>query len=216
MTDTIAMPYLLKNPSRIVENSYATLASDEAVQKTMLALKKNGIDSFVFNSDKEVRKKISELIPEQSEVMNMRSLTLETLGADKEIMNSGKYNSVRNKLKAIDQNTKRILVSVPDYSIGSVHAVTETGEILIASATGSQLAAYAYGSGKVIWVVGTQKIVKDQSEGMKRIKEYCLPLEDERAKKAYNQPSKIGKTLIIASETPGRLTLLFIKQKIGF
>ncbi|OFY86416.1 MAG: hypothetical protein A3F72_11500 [Bacteroidetes bacterium RIFCSPLOWO2_12_FULL_35_15] len=201
---------------KLLENKYSKLANDEAIRKTMEALLKNGITSFVFVTVDEVKKKLFELLPENAEVMDMTSVTLKKLGISDEIFNSGKYDSLRKKLGSLDDKLRRKLSCVADFSIGSVHAVTLNGEILIASATGSQLAAYAYGSGKVIWIVGTQKIVKDREEGMKRLYEYCLPLENERAKKVYKSPSKMGKILTINSETPGRLTILFIKQNIGF
>ena len=97
-----------------------------------------------------------------------------------------------------------------------MHAVTEDGKVIIASATGSQLPAYAYGSSHVIWVVGSQKIVKDLDEGMKRVYEYVLPLENERAKKAYGG-SSINKLLIFNKEgTAGRITMIIVKEKLGF
>ena len=82
----------------------------------------------------------------------------------------------------------RKLCAAPDFTVGSVHAVSEDGHLLIASNTGSQLPAYAYSAGKVIWVVGAQKIVKDLDEGMKRLREYVLGLETVRARKAYGLP----------------------------
>lgn len=201
---------------KLLENKYSKLANDEAIRKTMEALLKNGITSFVFVTVDEVKKKLFELLPENAEVMDMTSMTLKKFGISDEIFNSGKYDSLRKKLSTLDDKLRRKLSCVADFAIGSVHAVTLNGEILIASATGSQLAAYAYGSGKVIWIVGTQKIVKDREEGMKRLYEYCLPLENERAKKVYKSPSRMGKILTINSDTPGRLTILFIKQNIGF
>jgi hypothetical protein len=89
--------------------------------------------------------------------------------------------------------------------------------VLIASNTGSQLPAYVYGARHVIWVVGTQKIVKDVSEGMQRIWEYCLPLEDERAREAYGVGSAVNKLLIIHGEVrPNRITVIFVKAVLGF
>ena len=62
---------------------------------------------------------------------------------------------------AMDRQTQgaemRRMGAGPDIAIGSVHAITEQGEVFIASASGSQLAAYAFGAGTVIWVVGSQK-----------------------------------------------------------
>jgi hypothetical protein len=136
-------------------------------------------------------------------------------------MESGRYDAVKNRLAALDSaqdaDRKRELGAAPPYAVGSVHAVTRQGELLIASNSGSQLPAYAYGAGQVIWVVGTQKIVKDRDEGLQRIYEYSFPLENERAQEAYGEGSNVSKILIINREKqPGRLTLILVKEKSGF
>ena len=111
--------------------------------------------------------------------------------------------------------------AAPEWTLGSVHAVTEDGKVVIASNTGSQLAAYAYGAPHVIWVVGTQKLVSNLDDAMKRIYDYVLPLETIRFRKAYNQPetahSNVSKLLIINKEVnPKRITIIFVKEKLGF
>ncbi len=197
-----------------VAQNFSTPASDESINKTVVALAKNGVQAFAFDSKEALKVKLFELLPPKAEVMAMTSVTLDTLGISEEI--STKYESVKTKLKLLDKKSQRQTGSTADYSIGSVHAVTQNGEILIASATGSQLSAYAYSSGKIIWVVGTQKIVKNIDEGFKRIYEHCFPLENVRSKKVYGVESKVGKILIINSEVSERLTILFLKQNIGF
>ena len=74
--------------------------------------------------------------------------------------------------------------------------------------------AYAYGSSNVIFVVGAQKIVKNVDEGIKRIYEYCLDLESERARRAYGVPgSSVNKILIINKEfQEKRITLIFVNE----
>ncbi|MEM4255175.1 MAG: LUD domain-containing protein [Candidatus Norongarragalinales archaeon] len=196
------------------------LADDFEIEKTVSSLKANGINAFVAGNAEEARKKVLELIPEGAEVMNMTSATLESAGIAKEIIESGKFDSVRKKFAAMDksrESEKRKLGAAPDWAVGSVHAVTQDGKVLVASATGSQLPAYAYGAGKVIWVVGTQKIVKNLGEAFKRLEEYVFPLEDARAKKAYGVGSGINKILIVNKEfMPERITLVFVKEKLGF
>jgi len=69
----------------------------------------------------------------------------------------------------------------------------------------------------VILVVGTQKIVKDLEEGLRRIDEYSLPLEDARAQAAYGVNSSVNKVVVINREVkPGRITVVFIDEVIGF
>ena len=153
--------------------------------------------------------------------MNNSSVTLDTIGIAKEIVDSGRYDAVRNKLNKMDRATHNSqmqkLGAGPDWAVGSAHAVTEDGKVMIASNTGSQLSAYAGGASNVIWVVGAQKIVKDFEEGLKRIYEYSLPLERERAKKAYGIDSNVSKILVINKEVkPGRLSMIIVKEKLGF
>ena len=82
---------------------------------------------------------------------------------------------------------------------------------------GSQLGPYASGAAKVILVVGTQKIVSDVEEGMARLEQYALPLEDVRAMEAYGIHSSINKVLIINREfVPGRITVVLVDEALGF
>ncbi len=203
--------------------TWDTLASNESIEKTIQALKTNGINAMVVQNGDQAKEKVFEFLPQGAEVMNMSSITLDTLGISKEIQESGRYNSVKTRLMKMDRKTQGLemqkLGAAPEYAVGSVHAVTEDGKLLIASNTGSQLPSYAYSSAYVVWVVGTQKIVKNTDKGMKRIYEYILPLESERINKAYNMTggSFVSKLLIINKEiNPQRTTLIFVKEKLGF
>ena len=91
-------------------------------------------------------------------------------------------------------------------------ALTEGGSLLIASASGSQLGPLASGAGQVILVIGAQKIVPDVVTGMRRIYEYCYPLEDTRARQAYGVPSGVN-TVLSAS---GQRTSCQLGESPGF
>ncbi len=175
---------------------------------------------MVVKDEEEAKQKILQLIPEGSEVMTMTSKTLEAVGILEILNESGKYNPVREKLMSEDMSPreKKKMGAAPEYTIGSVHAVTEDGHVFIASNTGSQLAAYVYGADHVVWVVGAQKIVQDDDEARKRLYDYTLPLESKRAHEAYGVPgSFISKLLIVNKEiTPGRITLIFVQKNLGF
>lgn len=203
--------------------NWSKLANTESIQKTIESLKTNGINAIVVENGAEAKKKVLDLLPKGAEVMNMSSVTLETLGLPKEINESGRFDSVKNKLSKMDRKTQALemqrIGAAPQYAVGSVHAVTEDGKLLIASNTGSQLPAYAYGASHVLWVAGTQKIVKNVDDGIKRIYEYTLPLESKRANKAYNitTGSNVSKLLIINEEiAPDRLTIILVKENLGF
>ena len=194
----------------------------EMLQQTIAALKENGMEALVAESVEDAKTKALALIPEGAEVMTMTSVTLHELGVDAELNASGRYQPVRDKLYSMDRATQdvamRKLGAAPEYVIGSVHAVTQQGQLVIASNTGSQLPAESYGSAHVVFVVGVQKIVANLDDALKRIYDYSLPLEAERAKKAYGTSgSNVSKLLIINKEVqPGRVTVVFVPGIIGF
>jgi len=202
--------------------SWNVLANETAVATAKANLEKNGFQVEIVDHGAAAKAKVESLIPAQAEVMNMTSVTLDSIGVAELINNSGQYQSVKNQLKTMDRQTQSLamnkLGAAPEYAVGSVHAVTQTGQVVVVSNTGSQLPAYAYGSPHVIWVVGTQKIVQNLDEAMLRIQEYVLPLESERAKKAYGGAgSNISKILIFNKEiNPERITIIFVKEALGF
>lgn len=200
---------------------FAKLATDATLEKAASALQANGLAAVVVESGQAAKTKVLELIPQTAEVFTMSSTTLEQIGLMQAINESGKYVSVRKKLTAMDRAKQgkemNALGAVPDWTVGSVHAVTEDGHVFVASNTGSQLGPYAYGADHVIWVVGSQKVVKDDAKALKRINEYVLPLERERIRKLYNRESEVSKLLVVNIEKiPGRITVILVKEKLGF
>lgn len=200
---------------------FSRLADQASIDRAVAALTKNSITVYVVENGAAARAKALEFLPKGAEVMTMSSMTLEEIGLAKEVDESGRFKSVRERLKTMDDkqqaHEKRTLGAAPDWVVGSAHAVTEDGHVFIASNTGSQLGAYAFGASHVIWVVGTQKIVKDDAEAFQRLYQYTLPLEKERIRKLYNRESDVSKLLIVNLEkTPGRLTVILVKEKLGF
>ena len=208
--------------SELVPNQeFTKLASDEQIERAAKALEANNIHTSIVESGEEARELVLELVPEGVEIYANVSKTLEKIGITEEIDTSGRYDAVRPKVLALDRKTQaddiRVLRVRPAYILGSVHAITEDGQILTASNGGSQLAPYAYGASRVILVVGAQKIVKDLNEGFRRIEEYSYPLEDARLGATSGVPSSIGKILIVNREAiPGRTTVIIVKEELGF
>ena len=210
-TDTILVP----------NREFSKLANDEQIQRTAKALEANGIHVLIAEDGEEAKRIFFELIPDGSEVFLGASVTLEKLGIREEIDKSGRFEALRPKMFAMDRETQgreiRKLGSAPDYAVGSVHAVTEDGQVLIASNTGSQLGPYASGAGKVIWVVGAQKIVRNVDEGLRRIQEYTYPLEEEHMQQLYAVGTNINKVLIVNAELrPNRITMIIVKEELGY
>ncbi len=202
-------------------SEFTQLASEEQIAKTVQALEAHGIQAVVFETGEEARNYVLDLIPSGAEVYNSPSRTLELIGLAEEIEHPARFQSVRARLHLLDRVTQREemrkLGASPDVLVGSVHAITEQGEIMIASAVGSQLGPAASGAGAVIWVVSTQKLVRTLEDGFRRIREHSLPLESERTQRVYGQASAINKLLIVNGEAyPGRITIVLVKQQLGF
>ncbi len=211
----------MQNDEALVPNmEFARVATGEQIQRTVEALEANNIHAIVVEDGMEAKRIFFELVPEGAEVFLGASVTLEALGIRDEIDKSGKYDALRPRMFAMNRATQgrefRKLGSAPDYAAGSVQAVTEGGQILIASHSGSQLGPYASGAGKVIWVVGAQKIVKDFNEGMRRIQEYCYPREEEHMQQLFKLSTAVNKILVVNREhRSGRSTMIIVKEELG-
>ena len=203
------------------DRAFGQLASDERIARTAAALEANGIHALIAENGEEAKRMFFELLPDGAEVFLGASVTLEALGIKDVIDKSGRFDALRPKMFAMNRETQareiRKLGGTPDYAAGSVHAVTEDGQVLIASKTGSQLGPYASGAGKVIWVVGAQKIVKDLNEGLRRIVEYCVPREEVNMQQRYKMSTYVSKILIVSREIrPDRCTMIIVKEALGF
>ena len=204
-----------------VPDRFTTLPDEHALQETVVALEEHGFSVEVVSDLDAARQAVLARIPEGSPVMTNTSVTLAETGiADAINDGGGRWESARNRMFALDFATQvqqmKAIGGQPDYALGSVHAVTRDGTLVIASASGSQLASYAWGAANVIFVVGAQKLVPDLEAAHERIYKHSLILEDARAYAAYGQNSYVGKVLEIHQELPGRIHVVLIRQLVGF
>lgn len=202
---------------------YTKISSDEVTEKVVASLRARNINTVVVNTKEEALEKIKELIPVGGSVMNGSSATLNEIGFV-DYLKDGQHgwdNVHADILKEKDKDKQTRLRKesvLADYFLGSVHAITEDGQLVIASASGSQIPSYAFTSDNVIWVAGTQKIVPTLDAAMARIRDHVVPLEDARMKSASYPGTVWARTLIIENEImPNRhLTIILVKEKLGF
>jgi hypothetical protein len=204
------------DPSR-----YAQLATDAQLDRSVDQLRKRGFEVVVVETLEEARREAMGRIPAGASVLDAASRSLEEAGILGALSREPALTLLRTRLRALDRATQgaeiRRVSQAPDVVIGSVHAVTEDGEVLVASATGNQIGPYSFGAGRVIWVVGIQKIVPSLADGIERIERYCLPLERARARAAYGRGSLIARILILRQDHPaGRTTVILVKHRLGF
>ena len=201
---------------------FAGPAPEATLLGTAAALRDKGYDVHIARDAAEAKRIVLELLPEGAEVGQGASQTLEAIGVTAELEESGRYDPVRKRTRAMDRSTPEGLSAMrklgvgPDWYVNSAHAVTLDGTIVIASNTGSQLAPVAFGAGEVIFVVGSQKLVPDLETAMRRLEEHSLPLENARMQGIYGIDSEIKKILIINKEfRPGRFRVVLVREPVG-
>lgn len=201
-----------------------TTTSQETITKTLDALKGHNFDAFMVNTKEDALAKVKELIPAGVSVMNGASETLAQIGYI-EYLKSGAHGwknlheIILAETDATKQAALRKQAVLSDYYVGSVHAVSETGELVIASNSGSQLPHLVFTSQNVILVVGAQKITTTLADALKRIDDVVVPLEGVRMKGVYGFGTTHAKTVILHKENPmmGRkVCVIVVKEHLGF
>jgi L-lactate utilization protein LutC len=190
----------------------------------MEAVKARGITVELVETKEAALARLQTLIPAGAVVMTGGSVTLTQIGLNA-LLISGNHpwrNFKADLLAEKDpakQSAMRLQGTLAEYFLGSTNAIAETGELVFASATGSQLPAYAFSSRNVIWVAGAQKIVPTLDDALRRVREYVLPMEDQRQKDMGNKGgSFIGRILIFEREPAylqRKLVLILVNEVLG-
>ncbi len=203
---------------------YETLATKDVVEKTIASLAARHVEALVVENGVEALKKIQELIPAGSSVMNGSSRTLEQLGFV-EYLKAGAHgwNNLHEGILAekdpAKQSALRKQATLSEYYLGSVHAMAETGQFIIASNTGSQLPHIVFTSPNLIFVVSTKKIVPTLTDALKRLEEYVIPREEKHMQELYGAHTAPNKIVIFNGENPilGRkVRVIFVNEDLGF
>lgn len=204
--------------------NWNTIPSDEVIQKTAEKLKKHNVSPLIVATGKDALDQIQKMIPQGVSVMNGSSVTLDQIGF-LAYLEEGKHgwNDLHKAVTAENDPVKRKALreqsSLSDYYLGSVHALSETGEFLVASNTGSQLPHVVYTSPNVIFVVGAQKIVPTLADAFTRLEEHVVPLEDKHMRDLYGSGTQVSKIVVFKRENEhmGRkVTVIIVKESLGF
>jgi len=199
---------------------FSVAASETELEALAAKLRERNFEVLVVDDGAAARDEVLSRIPDGASVHSGKSKTLEDAGIFAALMEGDSYDFIRKKTSKMDRRTQmdeiRRLGSTPDVMLGSAHAVTEAGQIVITSASGSQIGPIASGAGKLILVIGSQKIVPDLDAAFRRIKEYVFPYEDARLREQLGVGTRITRTLILESDfMPGRTTIILVRQPIG-
>ena len=138
--------------------NYGVLKTEEEIELTIKSLTDNGFLPEVVNTKEEAMEKIKSLIPAGASIMNGSSTTLQEIGFIDYLKagNTGWKNLHEEVLSETDKEKQSVMRKqsvVSDYYLGSVHAISQDGILLIASNSGSQLPHLAFTSANLILIV---------------------------------------------------------------
>ena len=196
-------------------------ASTEAIQRTIEGLASRNVEAFLVEGREAALAKLLELVPEGSEVFVNTSETLATIGYTEYMHGNDRYVNLHDRMMAqpdpAAQREFRRKTTTADYFVGSVQAVAETGEIVIASSSGSQIGAYSYGARCLILVAGTQKICPTLAEAEARTRGWTLERHDRWLEDRGVAPTPIGKYMVMEHEpVVGRISMVLVTERLGW
>jgi hypothetical protein len=200
--------------------AFTTAASEAALEGLAERLRERNFEVVIVDGATEARSALLELLPEGAEVHAAKSKTLEDIGVFQELLGSDRYDFVRRRLYKMDRATQaremRQLLAAPDFMLGSVQAVTESGQLVVASASGSQMGPYSGSAGHLILVIGSQKIVPDLDAALERVTEHVQPYEDARMREQRGVGTALTRVLIMERDYfPGRTMIILVREPLG-
>ena len=194
---------------------------EAAIRRTVESLKGRNVEAVVAENGDEARQILIDMIPDGAEVFKSTSETLDTIGYSDYIRETDRYKNLSLEISAEPdrerQRELRRLAGVAEYFVGSVHAIAETGEVLVASGSGSQLGAYVFDAKHVIWVAGVQKICPTLDDAMARIRGFSVERHHEWAVAQGRAAAPMGKLMIFENEqNVNRIKMVLIKESLGW
>ncbi len=192
------------------------------IERTMEAMRARNFHPVLVESRGEALSRLREMIPAGAEVMTGSSTTLAEIGFIALLMEGqhpwrGWKDRILSEKDPAKQADLRRASTTADYFLGSVQAITESGQALGVDATGSRQGGYVFGARHVIWVAGVNKLVTDLVLAFRRLHEYVVPLEDARMKKSGAPGTSVGKVVVYEREAvPDRISTILVRENLGF
>lgn len=198
------------------------VTTNDILIQTSLALTQRNIHTSIAENAADAKQLLIDLIPRNSEVYVSTSETLDSIGYTEHISKSNNYKSLNELVTAetdldTQKDVRRRVTTIADYFVGSVQAISASGEVIIASGSGSQIAAYVYGAKKVFWVAGIQKICQDLPSAIERVRGYTLEKHDQWLEGYGRSAAPVGKLLIFEHEqVKERVHMILVKEILGW
>ncbi|WP_332448479.1 lactate utilization protein [Methanoculleus sp.] len=198
------------------------IPDDATINRTVEAIRARNINVILTSTPEEGLRAVVDLLPEGAEVMFGSSTTLAEMGFDRAMKENRKgWHDYHAVITAENDEKKRHALRrksvAADYYLSGVQAIAESGEVIGCDKTGSRMGAWPHAAAHLILVSGANKIVPTVDDALRRCREYCLPLENQRSQHVYGIGSYIGKHVILDKEdADGRVSLVLIKERLGY
>ncbi len=205
------------------------------LSRTKKALERNQFKVLVASSKEDTVDKVLELIPINSKVGVGGSMTIRELGLIKALTNRGNLvvHHWLPDIPAGNQLSFMMEAHNSDVFLCSSNAVTEDGKLVNVDSTGNRVASMIFGPKKVIVIAGKNKIVKDVSAALKRLKRVAGPLNAKRHNivelpcvskgscTECDSPKRICRVITILERAPNRvrgsnITVVLTAEDLGF
>ena len=202
------------------------------MEKLLEKLRSKNIQAYVARDCGEARDLALSLIPPGATVAMGNSATLRETGIFDSLVN-GAYeviNQFEPGIPAAENLKRRKAGMLADVYFTSANALTLDGELVNIDGKGNRVAAMMFGPDKVVIVVGENKIVKNQDEAWRRLKEKAAPALAEKLGRATpcaktgvcsdcSSPERICRCYtVINGQMPAdkdRIHVIIVKERLG-
>lgn len=147
------------------------------IEKALDALNKNGFKAKYAKDAAEAKDYVNSLIAKNDTIGFGGSVTLFDTGIADSLIERGNtiYSSELAARKGEDKNEAKIKGMGADIYLTSANAVTLDGVLVNIDGTGNRVAASFYGPPMVVFVIGRNKLTKNTSTAIARIKKTACP-----------------------------------------
>ncbi len=150
---------------------------DKRIETVIGALKANNIDALYAKDKDEIKQIVKDMLFKDCVITAGGSMSVVESGVW-DIISSGEYRFFNRSAAGITEEEKQNAFRQAigsDFFFCSTNAVTEKGELVNVDGFSNRVASIVFGPKKVVMIVGKNKIVKDASEGLLRVKKIAAP-----------------------------------------
>lgn len=203
----------------------------ERAAKAVEALKSHGFEALYVEDREKARTELLQRIPSNARVGIGGSMTIRELGIIEELEKRDNllYNHWKPGLAPEEILKIRKAHLTCDLFLTSTNALTLNGELISTDGIGNRICAMTFGPSQVIVVAGINKLVKDISAGLQRIREIATPQTVKEANLAIpcvqtgfcadcNSPQRACRATIILERRPllTEMLVIVVGEELGF